>query len=246
MKVPFPSWFNPNSPSHIASAVSPVLLIAMANLIIHLMPSMVMYNFRWHAVEINDAYPTIFRHLVPMTEQMNSSENPHSIVRITLAVYFTWFTLYCCWMLLFGLKLPVMSKDEGKPPPKYDTVFHSTWKGGPCELIGTNVWKRPKEISRDCSDRNDYEVRDFFVYMAGHAFGSCCVGIILVGNILCFHGGKTIHATLIWITTILCAKRGADRYTYYVTSMYGQKLRKAFKELEVQEELQKLPKVAED
>lgn len=113
-------------------------------------------------------------------------------------------------------------------------------------MIGTSVWKRPKEISRDCSDRNDYEVRDFLFYMAGHAFGSCCVGIILVGNILCFHGGKMVHATLIWITTILCAKRGADRYTYYVTSMYGQKLRKAFKELEVQEEQQKLPKIAED
>ncbi len=219
---------------------------AMANLIIHLMPSMVMYNFRFHAVGISSAYPTIFRHLVKIAEEMNSNESPNSLIRITLGVYFVWFTLYTAFMLLVGMKLPVVSKDEGKPPPKYDTVFHTNWRGGVCEFAGTKFWGRSKEVSRDQSDRSDFEVRDFLVYMAGHAFGSCLVGIVLVGNILCFHGGKLVHASLIWITTILCAKRGADRYTYYVTSMYGHKLRKAFKELEVQEESKKVPKIEKD
>lgn len=195
---------------------------------------MVMYNFRWHASEINEAYPLVFRHVVSITEEMNNGENKFSPTRIALAVYFAWFILYTSWMLLVGLKLPVISKQGGKPLPKYDTVFHSTWQGGLCELVGTKVWKRPKETSRDCSERNDYELGDFLLYMVGHAFGSCGVGIILVGNLLCFRGGKIVHGTLLWFTTILCAKRGADRYTYYVTTMYGQKVRKAFRKLEVQ------------
>lgn len=208
----------------------------MANLIIHLMPSMVMYHNRWHAAEISNAYPTIFRYLASFTEEFNNGERKGSLTYITLTFYFAWFIPYTLWMLQGGLKLPVVSKDKRKPLPKYDTVFHSTWKGGLCELVGTAVWKRPKEVSRDCSERNDYETRDFLLYMAGHAVGSCGIGIIFLGDILCFRGGKTVHATLLWLATIICAKRGADRYTYYVTGMYGQKLRKAFKELEDQQE----------
>jgi len=103
-------------------------------------------------------------------------------------------------------------------------------------LLGFLLWKRPKEISLDCSKRNDYELRDFFLYMLGHALGSCVVEIILIGDILCFRGEKMVHATLLWFTTILCAKRGADRYTYYVTSMYGYQLRKAFKEIKLNQQ----------
>jgi len=205
----------------------------MANLIIHLMPSMVMYHFRWHAVDISNAYPAVFHHLVPLTERMNSGESTADLARITLMVYSAWFTFYTLFMLLVGLKLPVISKDKGAPPPKYDTVFHVNWKGAPCELVGTKLWGRSKEVSRDMSARNDYETRDFLLYMLCHALGSSGVGIIIVGDILCFRGGKIVHATLLVVATVLCCKRGADRYTYYVTKMYGQKVRKAFKKLEV-------------
>jgi len=206
----------------------------MANLIIHLMPSMAMYNYRWHAAEISNAYPNIYSQLLSFTEELGK-KNTQSPTQITLAVYFAWFIPYTIWFVLVGLKLPVVSKDKSDRPPKYDTVFHATWKGGMCELAG-KLWKRPKEISRDCSERNDYELRDFFLYMLGHALGSCVVGIILIGDILCFRGGKMVHATLLWFTTILCAKRGADRYTYYVTSMYGYQLRKAFQEIELNQQ----------
>ena len=204
----------------------------MANLIIHVMPSMVMYNFRWHAIEINNAYPTIFTGLPDYVKDVNDSGNTVGLTQITLAVYFAWFIPYITWMLFVGLKLPIVSKDNSKSPPKYDTVFHSTWKGRMCESAGTLLWKRPREISHDCSARNDYEIRDFLFYMLLHAIGSCVIGIGLIGNVLCFRCGQTAHATLLWFTTILCAKRGADRYTYYVTTMYGQKLRRAFREVE--------------
>mmetsp|Transcript_7385 Transcript_7385/g.21480 ORF Transcript_7385/g.21480 Transcript_7385/m.21480 type:complete len:513 (-) Transcript_7385:2423-3961(-) len=217
----------------------------MANLIIHLMPSMVMYNLRWHADQITASYPTIFPHLKEITANFNNNKNIGSVSRITLMVYFAWFIPYTLWMLLIGLKLPVISKDKTKPAPKYDTVFHSTWKGGLCEMVGTVFWKRSKKRSRDCSERNDYEVRDFVLYMIGHAVGSCGVGIIILGDILCYRGGKTTHVIILLFATVICAKRGADRYAYYVTKMYGQKLRKAFldgkkKEQELQY-LSKLP-----
>merc|ERR1712014_46581 len=71
----------------------------------------------------------------------------------------------------------------------------------------------------------------------------CGIGITLIGDVLCFRGGKNVHAFLIYLATIICAERGARRYTYLVTAMYGQKLRKAFHELEQQQlqDLQKLP-----
>jgi len=223
----------------------------MANLIIHLMPCMTMYHHRWHAAEISAAYPTIFPHLVEFTEQLNSGKDPASVTKITLLVYFAWFVPYTIWMLLVGLRLPSVSKDKKKPPPKYDTVFHATWKGGPCELVGTTVWKRPEAVSRDESERNDYEIRDFLLYMTGHAVMSCGIGIVLIGDILCYGGGKNVHEALLWLATIICAERGAKRYTYYVTAMYGQKLRRAFHKLEQQQkqqqmQLEMMPSITED
>lgn len=206
----------------------------MANLIIHLMPSMVMYNQRWYAAEISAAHPTMFPRLVEYSEALNNGKHTESVSQITLVVYFAWFIPYVTWMLAVGLKLPARSKDN--PSPKYDTVFHATWKGELCDLAGKVFWKRSKEVSRDCSERRDFETRDFLLYMIGHAVGSCCLGVVLLGDILCYRGGKAIHATMIWFAIVLCAKRGANRYTYYVTAMYGQKLRKAFKEIELQQQ----------
>jgi hypothetical protein len=133
-------------------------------------------------------------------------------------------------MLSVGLKLPVQSKDPTAPPPKYDTVFHSLWRGGPCEFFGLLVWKRPKRLSKDQSARNDFEVKDFLFYMAAHAVACVFVGIFLVGGIC--HSGKPMHAVMLLIATTICADRGAQRYTYYATAMYGQKLRKAVHKIE--------------
>ena len=235
---------------------------------------MTMYNFRWHAAEIYAAYPTYFPSLLTFVEELNngttsgdgSSERP-SVARAALGVYFLWFIPYTIWMLAVGLRLPAISKEEydavntagknkkikhtGKPPTKpykFDTVFHSTWKGGHCELFGTILWKRPKAVSRDQSQRNDFETRDLLFYMTMHAVGSCGIGIFLFGDLLCYRGGKMVHAVLIFLAMVVCAERGAKRYTYYVTAMYGKKLRKAFGELEQkqkqEQQQQSLPAIA--
>jgi hypothetical protein len=216
----------------------------MANLIIHLMPSMMMYVFRWHATALYTAWPGIF-HLKYVNDMKNmipesDSHLPFwnvvnwiepSVVRNALIVYFVWWIPYTIWMLLVGLKLPVLAKDEPPTSFKYDTVFHSLWRGGPCELMGKLVWKRPPQVSKDQSERNDFEIRDFMLYMILHALGCIGIGIGVIGG-LCYVGGKVAHAILLLLATTACADRGAKRYTYYVTAMYGQKLRKAFHELQ--------------
>mmetsp|Transcript_43956 Transcript_43956/g.106576 ORF Transcript_43956/g.106576 Transcript_43956/m.106576 type:complete len:354 (-) Transcript_43956:820-1881(-) len=231
----------------------------MANLTIHLMPSMVMYHLRWHAKELHDTYPTFFN--VQYLNDMKSQDDAvvtipthhddgapptgdlpfwngfgyQSVAWNAMVVYFMWWIPYTLWMLCVGLKLPVTSKDSTPSrPPKYDTVFHSLWRDGPCELVGRLVWKRPVEISRDQSSRNDFEIRDLMFYMCGHAFACLSIGIGVIAGIS-YVGGRTAHLSMIMLSTLLCAQRGASRYTYYSVTMYGQKLRKTFKEHQANE-----------
>jgi hypothetical protein len=221
-----------------------------------LMPSMAMYNLRWHAPALHAAYPTFFnlQYLEEMQEQTGSQEdttssapllpNPGvgdlffwngldqpSVARNALLVYLAWWLPYTIWMLLYGLKLPVYPKDkyDGRPQPKYDTVFHSLWRDGPCDLVGSVLWKRPQQVSHDQSQRNDFEVRDFMFYMMGHAIACIIIGIGVVGSIS-YMGGQRGHGLMLLLATTLGAERGAQRYTYFVTAMYGQKLRKAYLE----------------
>jgi hypothetical protein len=200
-------------------------------------PSMVMHTIRYHARELHEAYPRFFN-LQYMDEILDqdrlTSDHPQlllpgppvgrlsfwngmkggpSVARNAMIVYFAWWIPYTIWMLTIGLKLPVQRKDK---VPKYDTVFHSLWRGGPNELVGSLLWKRPKAVSLDQSKRNDFEVRDLMVYMVGHAIACLTIGIGLVSGI-CYLGGKHAHYIMIVLATTICAERGAQRYTYYTT-----------------------------
>ncbi|KAL3907049.1 MAG: hypothetical protein SGILL_009030 [Bacillariaceae sp.] len=210
----------------------------MANLIIHLMPSMAMYTLRWNAKVLHDTYPTFFNlqylHDTEAEElyYWNGFGNP-SVARNGLAVYFCWWIPYTLWMLLGGgLQIPRTSKADNPTPStkrrKYDTVFHSLWRGGPCELVGKLLWNRPKKISQEQSQRNDFEVRDLLVYMVGHAVACVSLGVGVVAG-TSYLGGQRGHSLMLIFSTVLCAERGAQRYSYYVTAMYGQKLQKAYK-----------------
>lgn len=206
----------------------------MANLIIHILPAMLMYVLRWQPETMQEAYPDIFdlHYLIQDASKISftSFNGTGSMSRNAVIVYFCWFVPYLIWMMLIGLKLPRVS--EGKPPPKYDTVFHSLWGGGPCEMIGTLVWKRPKSVSKTQSKRNDFELRDFLLYSTLHFLACFIIGIHVVAR-LC-HYSQWTHGFLIAVSTIVCARRGAQRYTYYATCMYGHQIRKHFASLEVE------------
>ena len=75
-------------------------------------------------------------------------------------------------------------------------------------VIGKVFWRRPVRVSLQHQEMDHYEVRDFMVYMFAHA-----------------------HVAIISLLTAVAVYRGAERYTYYATEMYGRSVRKEFKDI---------------
>merc|ERR1712232_518851 len=156
-----------------------------------------------------------------------------SVARNAIILYFVWFVPYTLWMLcLGGMELP--SKYQ------YDTVLHSMWRGGTlCEVVGTKVWKdRTKEQSRHQKESNAFERRDFIFYMILHALGSCGFGILGLAWV-CHSLGGAGHLLCIVLSVFICCHRGAQRYTFYTTSMYGRRIRKYITKQQQQNEEKK-------
>ena len=218
----------------------------MTNLFIHILPPIVAYTFLWHGNDIHDAWPNIFWLNYLDDVQFFPDSGPlfvpftglGTLAGNGIALYFCWFIPYVLWMILIGMDLPrskrrTLGKD-GKPlPPRYDTVFHSTVRGGLCILIGQVCWGRSKAESIRQMEASDFELRDFIVYMSAH-----CVGAVLSIYVLAYpcYASKTAHLCLLAGLTVICVYRGSKRYTYYSTRMYGHLIRKNFQELMVKEE----------
>eukprot|EP00547_Thalassionema_nitzschioides_P004481 CAMPEP_0194204712 /NCGR_PEP_ID=MMETSP0156-20130528/4165_1 /TAXON_ID=33649 /ORGANISM="Thalassionema nitzschioides, Strain L26-B" /LENGTH=216 /DNA_ID=CAMNT_0038930799 /DNA_START=609 /DNA_END=1259 /DNA_ORIENTATION=- len=197
----------------------------MANLTIHLLPSMLMYILKYQPETVKEAYPDLFNleyvtdsTAIPFFGDNNGGFlHDSSVARNTVFAYLGWFILYTIWMCTIGMRLPSKYK--------YDTVFHSLWRGFPCEQVGKRVWNRSVETSRQQSDTNQFELRDFLLYMSGHLIACLTIGTLGLAQ-LCYSGGARAHFGCLLFAILICAKRGAERYTYYTTSMYGRRLRK--------------------
>mmetsp|Transcript_5776 Transcript_5776/g.12174 ORF Transcript_5776/g.12174 Transcript_5776/m.12174 type:complete len:477 (-) Transcript_5776:963-2393(-) len=213
----------------------------MTGLFIHLLPPILTYCFLWHADEIREAWPNVF-HLDYLSNiKFFPDSGPFflpgtglgTVAGNGMALYFGWFVPYTVWMLAVGLDLPRTTRRsrqrDGTPrPPRYDTVFHSTVRGGLCILIGKACWGRPKSISIQQMENNDFELRDFAVYMMAHA--TAAVSSIYILAYPCFTS-KNAHLCIIAGLIILCVHRGSKRYTYYSTAMYGRLIRTNFEDL---------------
>jgi hypothetical protein len=208
----------------------------MLGLFIHVLPLMITYTFMWYSDEIREAWPGVFEFdyfndikFLP-DEHFFILPGTHldTVAGSTLALYYMWFIPYLSWQVLIGLNLPrknLVDRD-GKPiVPKYDTVFHSTVRNGLIVVAGKILWGRPASVSKKQMENDDYELRDFLVYMAGHAT-MVYLSVYLLAY-PCFLS-KTTHMLFIMVLTFICVRRGAERYTYYVTEMYAKALRKDF------------------
>jgi len=192
---------------------------SMTSLFIHIYPPMLLYILRWNSEEVTEAWPNTFDLdydivFFPSTD----GSFVQSVFGATTTLYFIWFVLYTIWQLSVGLSLP---KNNGT----YDTVFHSTLRGGLCIQIGTLFWKRSVELSKDQMKTNDFHVKDFILYMSFHAIGA--IGSLFVLAYPCSLS-KYVHAAFLFICLIICTWRGAQRYTYYSTDMYSNLIRKQF------------------
>ncbi len=84
-------------------------------------------------------------------------------------------------MLLLGIDLPNKTKYEGTTStPKWDTVFHSTMRGGTCIAIGKIFRGRPKKESLNQMEDNNFDLIDFFIYMVFHMIAAV-TAVYLIG-----------------------------------------------------------------
>ena len=130
-------------------------------------------------------------------------------------------------MLLGGIDLPKKVQPDGITPanPTYDTVFHSTMRGGVCISIGKIFRGRSKVDSLKQMEENRFDLVDFFIYMAFHMIAS--IAAVNVIGYPCFSSQK-FHLFMLVVVTTLAVTRGASRYTYYSTKMYSNSLRRQF------------------
>jgi len=191
----------------------------MTGLFIHMYPPLLLYVMRWKTAEVLEAWPNTFPldHEVEFFPSLDGSFI-ESVFGATIIVYSVWLALYTIWQLLVGLHLP---KNGGK----FDTVYHSTMRQGLCVEIGNRLWKRPEELSKEHCRTNEFELRDFGVYVMGHAI-AVFTSLFLLAYPCSL--SKYVHGSILVICTIICTWRGAKRYTYYSTTMYSELIQKHF------------------
>ena len=202
----------------------------MTGFFIHFFPPLLFYIMRWHGDEVKKAWPNVFDLDYEIDFWPNGSFMD-SVFGNTFVFYLIWFIPYYFWQMFIGLDLPrthrhkKLADGRTPAPAEYDTVYHSTVRNGLCVTMGKILWNRSEEDSLEQVRTNDFELRDFYVYMAIHLISSTA-SIVVIGY-PCFLS-KYVHAALLWALLALCTYRGSKRYTYYSTKMYARIIRKQF------------------
>ena len=191
------------------------------------MPAIVLYTFLWHGDDIAEAWPDVFdlSYIGSLTYFEGGWSG--SIFGCSAILYLTWWTCYVSFMLLIGLDLPKKTRRDGVTPsePRWDTVFHSTMRGGACVALGWTFRGRSREESLRMMEENAFDLIDFFIYMALHAAGAVTATAVIGYG--CF-SSQMFHRLTIALVVVLGVVRGAKRYTYYACGMYSRALQKEF------------------
>ncbi len=210
-----------------ATLVMPLPLIfhnndVMSSIFIHFFPAATAYIFRWnYEAIVNDWKIKVYApQIINLFEMQGESFWPSSDVPFTLSIfglmfiqYMTWFILYSTWQLLHGIKLGAGQK--------FDTCFHANMRDGMCLVFGKYLWKRSDEESQRMVDNDDYELRDFAVYMLLHFTG--VMGAIITLAWTC-NVSKAFHLVMLMVGMIVIIIRGAIFYNNIVPELYYQVL----------------------
>jgi len=200
---------------------------SMTGVFIHVMPAIVLYTFLWHGDDIAEAWPDVFDlSYIGSLTYFEGGWNG-SVFGCSVILYLTWWTFYVSFMLLIGLDLPKKKTIDGvtQSEPRWDTVFHSTMRGGACVALGRTFRGRSREESLRQMEENSFDLTDFGIYMGMHAVGAV-MATALIGY-GCFTN-QIFHRLTIVLVVVLGVVRGAKRYTYYATMMYSRALQKEF------------------
>mmetsp|Transcript_17281 Transcript_17281/g.19992 ORF Transcript_17281/g.19992 Transcript_17281/m.19992 type:complete len:431 (+) Transcript_17281:34-1326(+) len=218
-------------------------LESITSVFIHFYPPLMFYILRWNADEVKETWPGSFNLDYEVVFWPSKDGFMGTVYGNTFILYMLWYVPYLLWQLFIGLDLPRAARrkklKDGTPAPAvYDTVFHANMRNGLCLDIGKKIWKRPKELSMEQIKTNHFEIRDFALYMSWHFIAANLSMIMLAYP--CYLS-KYVHAFLLWFMAVICTYRGAIRYTYYSTKMYGRIIRKQFEnEIQCSEESKKL------
>jgi hypothetical protein len=193
----------------------------MTGVFIHVYPPLLFYIHRWKSDIITEFWPNMFHINYDTVQFFPSAVNDYSLIGTVFGnawlLYMVWWVIYISWQLLHGFHLPKGGR--------FDTVFHSTMRGGVCIMIGKVFWKRSKEKSLEQMKTHNYELRDLFVYMAMH--WTAATGSMIVLAYPCSLG-PMIHGCILVMVATIVTWRGAKKYTYYSTKMYSRMIRKQF------------------
>ena len=199
----------------------------MTGFFIHYVPPVVMYTFLWNTDAIVEAWPNVFH--FSYKDDLHYFGGMNSVAACSTVFYFMWWIFYVSFILLGGLNLPRKYKPNGQEAhPTWDTVFHSTMRGGPCIAFGKLFRGRSKNESLKQMEENNFDLIDFFIYMGLHA--ASALTAIFLGGYLCFTY-KYFHLAMLGLCAVLAVMRGANRYTYYSTKMYSRTLKKQFADI---------------
>eukprot|EP00931_Biecheleriopsis_adriatica_P057936 TRINITY_DN34418_c0_g2_i1.p1 TRINITY_DN34418_c0_g2~~TRINITY_DN34418_c0_g2_i1.p1 ORF type:complete len:363 (-),score=71.02 TRINITY_DN34418_c0_g2_i1:150-1238(-) len=177
-----------------------------SSVLIHLFPSLVMFEAGWHHDLLHAAWPGIFK--INYFEQLDPL---HDIYYNGALGYTVWLLAYTAWLVCCGMKAPSAG---------YDTIFHCNMRGAAGNVVSKCVGRSKEEHARRAKD-NDFKVSDAVVYMSIHAV--MCYAAISV-SLLCFLN-KWIHTGLCGAMTFMTIYNAASRYTFYMLKSYGQVIR---------------------
>jgi len=180
----------------------------MASVFIHILPSLLMFTLRWHAVKVASTWPTFF-HL----DYFDSIEPWSDIYLKSVVAYWIWFVPFTLWMATCGLKMP----SKG-----LDTVFHSLMRKGSTPVATILGWSKEEQDQR--AKKNDFTIPSVLIYMLMHAAAVCASMLVAVACWVSMY----IHAFACLAVALSVIYHGSSRYSYYALDNSIAAMRKEF------------------
>lgn len=178
-----------------------------SSVLIHLFPSLVMYEMGWNREAVQEAFPSIFTY-----HFFNDIHLWHDIYNNAAMSYFAWLLPYAGWLLTCGMSAPSCG---------YDTIFHFTMRGAGGHVT-SKILRVPPEEHKELVRANSFPRSYALVYLTIHAI---LVLLSIPVALLCY-ADKKIHICLCGSMVLLTIYNASSRYTFYMVSSYGQALRR--------------------
>lgn len=178
-----------------------------ASVMIHLMPSLVMFCLGWHHQAVYTAWPNIF-----MPFDFNRLDPWNDIYANGAVMYAAWWIPYTMWLLSIGINMP----NKG-----YDTIFHFTMRGSGGSVVYRLMGK--SKSLKQAQENNGFTRGDALVYMVVHALLSY---IAMLMSLVCFLN-EWLHVSICGAMILSTIFHAANRYTFYILKSYGNVIRQS-------------------